>query len=153
MPSGKTCPVSWFSSTITRILLAPGTVGWLAAGDVPRAAEPAGAAGEVGAGVGLPCPPQPAARQPASPAPASAASQRTVGMLGIRFTLSARSRWQATCEPAPGKGGERGRRAPPAAPPGGLPGRGGLLTHRQPLGFPACHELMGAAPTSCARYG
>src|SRR5438552_510168 len=111
---------------ITRILVTPGAAAWLAGGDGSRSAELADAAGELGA-AGVPDPPQPAARQPASPAPISAASQRDAGMLRIDFTLSARSRWQATCGPAPGQGGsaasehERPGRDPPGSPVGPEP--------------------------------
>ena len=70
MPPGKTSPVLWFSSMITRILLTPpGDVAW-------PADELVGAAWEEPAEGGLACPPQPAASPPASAAPTSRTSPR-----------------------------------------------------------------------------
>src|SRR5262245_32702531 len=81
MPCGKTWPVLWFSSMITRILV---TRPWPApeAGDDggPPAAEAADAATDAGAVLvafpeaAAPAP-QPAARQPTSPVPISRATQ------------------------------------------------------------------------------
>jgi len=71
MPRGKTSPVLWFSSMITRILLTPPPA--VAAGD----GEPPGAEADAGGPDGAAPVPQPAARQLTSPAPISRATLRT----------------------------------------------------------------------------
>src|SRR6266699_5824798 len=78
MPAGKTSPLLWFSSMITRILpTPPGATARAAAGG--PAGELAGVAGEELAGDGLACPPQPTASQPASVAAVSRVSPRRAG--------------------------------------------------------------------------